>query len=366
MALPRSEHLATFDGLRGIAALSVVIFHLSLGAGNISELPKAYLAVDFFFLLSGFVIAKAYEQKLTETLSFLDFLKIRIIRLYPLLFLAMSAAFLTTLISAVAGKSEISYKIFGQYVFGILLLPHSLVSNSFMFPLDGVAWSLFAEIAVNVLYAATVMHWSTRVLAGVIAGAAVALVAVGWSNNAGGTNFGLNTGGLCNQILPGLVRSCFSFSVGVAIYRCYRTGRLSRLPRISGAWFALALLASFTALGLPWGWGYDLGCVMLLYPAMIVLGAMAEARAWMTRLFLWLGGISYPVYVLHPPLVTALGMLKLTDRLPPYLSDGIILAALVIVAWLALTFYDAPVRRALRTLLTAGKTKPVPEYEIIE
>jgi peptidoglycan/LPS O-acetylase OafA/YrhL len=86
--IERKNHNATLDGLRGIAAFSVVFFHLSFGPNNTSPISKAYLAVDFFFALSGFVIAKAYEKKLSERLSLFEFIKIRVIRLYPLVFIA--------------------------------------------------------------------------------------------------------------------------------------------------------------------------------------------------------------------------------------------------------------------------------------
>ena len=84
---PSSErqHFATLDGLRGIAAIVVVIFHDLSPFDLDSLIPHAPLAVDFFFCLSGFVVAYAYEKRLLGTMSFADFVAVRIIRLYPLI-----------------------------------------------------------------------------------------------------------------------------------------------------------------------------------------------------------------------------------------------------------------------------------------
>ena len=80
MLINNRRSFVTLDGLRGIAALAVVTRHAPYFRNPFFE---SYLAVDFFFVLSGFVLAHAYGQRLRGNLSILDFVKIRIVRLYP-------------------------------------------------------------------------------------------------------------------------------------------------------------------------------------------------------------------------------------------------------------------------------------------
>lgn len=84
--LKTKQHFEILDGLRGIAAVAVVIFHfMEFAVPDYSKsfIAHAYLAVDFFFCLSGFVIAYAYDNKV-QKLGALQFLKLRLIRLHPL------------------------------------------------------------------------------------------------------------------------------------------------------------------------------------------------------------------------------------------------------------------------------------------
>ena len=79
------------DGLRGLFALFVVLFHFNKHNApqyivNNFFVRESYMFVDFFFILSGFVITLSYDQKITNSKTFFQFLKKRWNRLYPLLF----------------------------------------------------------------------------------------------------------------------------------------------------------------------------------------------------------------------------------------------------------------------------------------
>jgi peptidoglycan/LPS O-acetylase OafA/YrhL len=76
-------HFNTLDGIRGLAAILVVIFHAEQFFGA-RPFPKSYLAVDVFFLLSGAVVANAYEHRLQSDMSLARFTWLRIVRIYPL------------------------------------------------------------------------------------------------------------------------------------------------------------------------------------------------------------------------------------------------------------------------------------------
>lgn len=90
-------HYELLDGLRGVAALLVVFYHifegLSFAAGGtlITVINHGYLAVDFFFILSGFVIGYAYDDRLGKSMSLGNFFKRRLIRLHPMIVMGSCA-----------------------------------------------------------------------------------------------------------------------------------------------------------------------------------------------------------------------------------------------------------------------------------
>ena len=97
------QHYELLDGLRGVAALLVVCYHIFEGyafAGGtmIESINHGYLAVDFFFMLSGFVIAYAYDERWNRTLTLKSFFKRRLIRLHPMVVMGAVLGFITYLI----------------------------------------------------------------------------------------------------------------------------------------------------------------------------------------------------------------------------------------------------------------------------
>ncbi|MGE0829924.1 MAG: acyltransferase family protein, partial [Hyphomonadaceae bacterium] len=146
------ERFLALDGLRGIAAVAVLLRHFGSAAGPV-RLPESYLAVDLFFLLSGFVLAHAYEQRLRAGMSFWDFLKARFIRLYPLYFLgtAIGAAGAFWLASRNWGHAEFG-EMLGSLSFNLAFLPSAFHEHN-PFPYNGPAWSLFYEMLASVIFA---------------------------------------------------------------------------------------------------------------------------------------------------------------------------------------------------------------------
>jgi peptidoglycan/LPS O-acetylase OafA/YrhL len=152
------RHIATLDGLRGFAALIVVWLHMTTEAFKVSTPYRGYLAVDFFFILSGFVIAGAYEQRLLVGMPFSEFVRIRLIRLYPLIVLAIVCGFSVKLTAfyllphhGYVCDNVSSIIIAG--ILGIFLLPSHVAINPDFFPLDSPLWSLMFELWANLLYA---------------------------------------------------------------------------------------------------------------------------------------------------------------------------------------------------------------------
>ena len=302
-AIPPKHHRFLFlDCLRGIAAILIVLYHAPNFVRPQVQKPQTFLAVDLFFALSGFVIAFAYEQRLSQGLSFKDFAVARVIRLYPVYLLAISMALLLT----VAGKhaSDLSWH---AVMFSLLLLPDFLQpARHPMFPLDGPAWSLFVEIVANLCYAALVRFKVARTgllfLLSLVSAAAVALWVLRISRSG-------DIGTVRGDFAIGLARAGLSFFLGVLALRVYRTGRgralIQRMgPVVPCGVIAVAVAALATGLTRPVG--AQLTTVCFVFPVLIYLAACVRVGGPWTGLCVFLGETSYPLYLIHFPILNAL------------------------------------------------------------
>ncbi|QUD87438.1 acyltransferase family protein [Phenylobacterium montanum] len=330
------------DGMRGVAALFVAMRHTAFF--HKLGIPGGYMAVDLFFVLSGFVIAHAYERRFQEGLSAGRFLALRYVRLWPVYALGAVIGLLAALLHALPGRDNLSAAQVAQtapYALAMLPGPHI---RQMLYPVNSVAWSLALELTVNAVYA---LCWRPLrrplVLAVSLAVSAAALVAaVAWFGK-------LDIGFLWRDWIGGLPRVAFSFTAGLAIYQLYRRRGLAlKAP----AWALLAPLPVLFCL--PLGETvYPLVCVLLIFPALVFAIASApEPGARQARLFALLGAASYPLYALHKPLgeLVVLGLRhiapQMVDRTP--LMTGVpYLVLLLAVSLLVERWFDQPVRRAL-------------------
>src|SRR5690242_9402507 len=138
--------------MRGLAALLVAIAHIGELVGVVLP-PHGGLAVDFFFVLSGFVLAQAYEERLCATMTPLDFMRVRIIRLYPLLILGSGISAAIYIGRSLLGTGPGVLATLWTMIAALLFIPFHALPSDGAFPLDGPAWSLFAELWVNILFA---------------------------------------------------------------------------------------------------------------------------------------------------------------------------------------------------------------------
>jgi peptidoglycan/LPS O-acetylase OafA/YrhL len=291
------------DGLRGMAAMFVVTCH----TGDYWKLPfqHAYLAVDLFFLISGFVIANAYEEKLKgKFLSRKKFLIIRVIRLYPMFLISL--VFGTTL---AFGRSILSHhadilnstQVIHAFLFNAFFLPSHLNGNESLFPLNGLYWSLLFELIVNALYAVSLPLLENKVLISVIAlfGAVIATISI----YNGNMDLGFSWHAV--SLLAGFSRATFGIFFGVFIYR-NKTYLLNNIIRKTG--FVLSPGVSFLLIGaifvapaLPLQAGiFDAVVVVGIFP-LLVLRAIDGTAEKTSKLMLYLGAASYPMYVFQAP-----------------------------------------------------------------
>jgi len=333
----------TLDGLRGVAAVFVAMRHTlyfqGLGVGG------GYLAVDLFFVLSGFVIAHAYERRLAAGMGAGRFIVLRYLRLWPVYLIGAVLGLIAGLCHALPGREALSAgEVARTAPFALAMMPGPAI-RQMLYPVNSVAWSLALELIVNIAYAFA-WRWlrDVRVLAGVVAGSAAALIATAWW-------FGrLDVGFTWDNGWGGLPRVVFSFSAGLLVYRAWR-----RWPirwRLS-AWVPLAALP-------PLFWAppdrvvYPLVCVLALFPALVAVSAWTGPGRTSARLFAWLGAASYPLYALHRPVgqLFILGLSHLIHASPRW---GVWIGAPYLLVLMALCVaiervYDRPVRKAL----TAG------------
>lgn len=336
------------DGLRGVAAISVLLFHYGIHLGW-NFLPNASLAVDFFFALSGFVIAHAYEKRLRAGQSFGDFMRRRVIRLYPLYWVGLTLPLLLIGLEAAFQLPHFNRtRTFAAYLFGLLFLPTpSALSpvDDFVFPLNDPAWSLSLEIGANALYAAFAIKLTDRRLTALILIAAAALVASAL------TWHGLDLGNTWSQYLGGWARVLWSFFAGILLYRLYDRRERRALTPWAGIVLILAILAIFA---LPRsGPAMGLASALVLFPAIIWIGAKVRLTGPASRIASWLGTTSYALYITHVPL---LGLGLLACRLLGIEPERAFLPSILVgavgalaVAWLLDGVFDVPVRRMLQT-----------------
>jgi len=348
--LPAKPHFTILDGMRGIAAFAVVIYHfmeIAVPDYHQSFIAHAHLAVDFFFCLSGFVIAYAYDQKL-KNIGLATFLKIRIIRLHPLVIIGAVIGFLafafdpfSSLFQQYANRSIL------MFVCSCLMIPFPMVQERYfnLFHLNPPTWSLFWEYLANLAYALVLVRLRNKTMWCLLFVAAVALVyesfhsgylGVGW----GGENFP-----------GGGIRIFYSFIAGILLYRnnWIIRSKLGFLPLAT-----LLMLVFFIPFQEKTNAFADAAIVLFYFPFLIALGAGALLKPNVAKLCYWSGEISYPLYMIHYPFIWL--FMSYVEQLKPKLPEMIWImvissVALVVFAYAVLILLDRPIRRVLKAKL---------------
>jgi peptidoglycan/LPS O-acetylase OafA/YrhL len=339
------QHFLVLDGLRGIAAISVAIYHGSIIFGGKTLLPQAYLAVDFFFMLSGVVVAHAYEARLKAGQT-LDYIQRRAIRLYPMIF--VGAALGASVFSTSATKPALSVWTTGMlYFLACLCLPvlkdDILPGSHSITPLNVPSWSLFFEIFINATYGFMAKSLRKNVLISIVI-ASLLLEAIG-SYRHQSANFGSQIG----EFWWGFPRVTFPFFTGVLIHRITASGGL-RTPILPPTILAVALMLTFCVpVHGPINAVVDLLEIAVLYPALIVLAMRVKPPGKQeNRILVWLGLLSYPLYIIHQPIFMWLARTKrfigVHLVLSPYLWIFAAISFSAICALGIFRFYDIPVR----------------------
>jgi peptidoglycan/LPS O-acetylase OafA/YrhL len=369
---PGKNHYVILDGLRGVAALFVVAFHLfEAYAGNNPQkqiINHGYLAVDFFFLLSGFVVAYAYDDR-WDRMSVLGFFKRRLIRLQPMVVMgsvigAALFAFQDYSIFPKYGNSSLSHVVIVMVLgFVMIPLPKSADVRGWdeIYPLNGPAWSLFYEYVANALYALGLRKLSNRSLGILVALSACALIYLavfgprgdligGWALDASGIQIGMS-------------RVMFPFFAGVLLMRLGGRIRVPYAFAVSSALLIVALcLPRFGGTDHLWLNGlYEAGCVIVLFPLIVAIGAGDRAADGPSvRLARFFGALSYPLYITHYALIYIFTGWAVDRKIPApqgaVVGIGVFIAT-VVIAYACLKLYDEPMRRRLAARYLANANR---------
>lgn len=371
--LASKPHYEILDGLRGVAAVMVIIFHLfeaHAGGSHLTQIINhGYLAVDFFFMLSGFVIGYAYDDR-WKTMKTKDFFKRRLIRLHPMVVLGAVLGSITFCIQGCEkwDGSQVSISmVMLAMLMGIFLIPVApgagleVRGNGEMYPLNGPSWSLFFEYIGNILYALFIRKLSTKALTVLVVLAGIGLASFAIFNFSGYGHLGVGWSMADYNLIGGFLRLLFSFSIGLLMTRVFKP------LQVRGAFWicslAIIVLLSMPYIGgseFPWMNGiYDSVCAIIIFPLLVYLGASGKTTdKKSSKICEFLGNISYPLYIVHYPFMYLFYAwvwskeLSFSQAWPMAL---VVFFGNILLAYLCLKFYDEPVRRWLTKKFLAKK-----------
>ncbi len=357
--LKTKRHFEVLDGLRGIAALSVVTFHfMEMAIADYSKnfIGHGFLAVDFFFCLSGFVIGYAYDDRIGK-MGVVEFLKSRLIRLHPLVILGSVLGLFAFLFDPFTGIQH-AYSI-GRvaliFLASIFLIPYpAMTERTFnLFSFNAPAWSLFWEYVANIFYAFILYRLSRRSLLLFLTLAAAVLCAVGYHSGSLGGGWSGPT------FWDGGARVAYSFLAGLLIYRFNWIIK----TRLGFASLSLLLLAAFMMPYFKWNVLAEALVILFYFPLLVSLGAGAALTKRSETLCVFSGKISYPLYMTHYAVIWMFMNYYNTHKpgtqqLALIVTTGVIL--LTGVAYVAMVAYDIPIRRYLtsRRRVVASTSRP--------
>lgn len=345
--LETRQHYALLDGLRGTAALTIVVFHfLEMVYTDYSKnfLGHGFLAVDFFFCLSGFVIGYAYDNRIRE-IGVWEFFKSRLIRLHPLVVLGSILGLLGFLFDPLGGHPELysAGKILLMFVCSIFLIPFPAIEERgfALFGFNSPSWSLFYEYIANIVYAFVLCRVRKSILIILAAASAIWLCVVAFK---AGTLIGGWDG---KSAWDGMARLSFSFLAGLLVYRA----NLIIQNKLGFIGLSVLLLLPFVMPYFKWNWLAESLVVIFYFPLIISLGAGANiAQQGMNKLCAFFGKISYPLYMTHIPVIWSFGhyySANKPDTQQLFYIIGISTVLLVAMAYLVMVVYDIPVRKYL-------------------
>ncbi|RVU12845.1 acyltransferase [Rhizobium sp. RMa-01] len=333
-------HFIFLDELRGIAAISVALLHASQVFGfNLNS--HAYLAVDFFLCLSGFVLANAYDQKLRSgALRSPAFLLKRMVRLYPMIVVGVGLGVVALQVAYAPGISLADVSILA--VGALLLLPAGFLLGQEAFAINNPLWSIFFEMVAGMIYGSVarlrIHFWHEIAALALLAAALFAIVSI--EGTIGPVGFGN-----WRTFFEGFVRAGFSFLAGILIFRWQIIQRIPAVRRQIPLFVLIAVL--FLPFAAPRDI-YDFVCIAVIIPIVVALAA-AVPQSEEQPFAAYLGQLSYPLYTVHLPVIQLGSQFQNVTNsfIPLPIAVSCTLLAAVAGAHFLHTQFDRPVRAYL-------------------
>lgn len=355
------QHYIFLDSLRGVAAIMVLLLHWFEGHGK-SLFGSGLLAVDFFFILSGFVVALAYEQRLIVQGKAAQFIRQRVIRLYPMIAAGVLLGFMRfAMISFQESGSAVNATLGAQLIAGLGMVPFDLSGSvAGFFPLNSALWSLHFEFIAYLAFWLILYRVKTTGL-GIVAIVAAAGCYLWAKMTFGPITLVSAADERATGYFHALSRVAFSFTLGMMIFR-FRD-RIDRIALPGGRWLALLLVAALMPPREILPPLAVMALLVLVFPYIIAAGTKVVHSGPLTGIEKILGDLSYPLYALHVPLIwTMEGACKtlgigFTEN--PLLNGIFILPATLAISYAAFILYDRPLRRWL-TARFASRRKTGP------
>ncbi|MEH6304163.1 acyltransferase [Olivibacter sp. CPCC 100613] len=354
--LQSKPHYDLLDGLRGTAALTIVVFHfLEFVYPDYSQnfLGHGFLAVDFFFCLSGFVIGYAYDERITK-IGLWQFFKARLIRLHPLVLLGSILGLIGVWIDPFSDTTYSSGQLAIIFVCSGLLIPYPVMPDRGfgLFGLNTPSWSLFFEYVANIVYGLWLYKISRRSLFLLWS---IAAIWLGWVSYEAGTLIGGWDG---KSAWDGAARIAYSFLAGLLVFRS--TWIIKNKLGFIG--LSILLLLAFLVPYFKWNWLVEASIVVFYFPLLLALGVGAKLSNGMRSLCVFFGKISYPLYMTHIPMIWIFGNYYASHQVGTQELTIIMLLGTIfslVLAYLVMMLYDLPIRKWLH----ARRTRTIVEQK---
>lgn len=360
--MEKTRHYLILDGMRGVAALMVLSFHLceaiayGTGVGVAGQkLYHGFLAVDFFLLLSGFVMGYAYDAK-WDRMSVGAFCKKRLIRLHPMV---VAGAVIGAILFGCQGLIDFNgnvvpvWKFIVSAVLGLFLIPAPACVEARglaeIFPLNGPHWSLFYEYVGSLLYAVLIRKLKNVYLYIIVSVCAVGLLILGLFSPEHFIGYGWSSDAL--GFLGGTLRLMFAYTAGLLMARLFREKKPSQINRKLFPVLSLVLIAVMTVPVLGDKRAiFEVAAITLVFPALVWFGARGNAGGEKSqKAMTFLGRYSYPLYAIHYPFM-GLYIRWIQIGKAPFGKVGtpiVLIITCLTLAFLLMKFYDEPLRARL-------------------
>lgn len=306
----RVDRFVALDGLRGVAAACVVIFHYAQHL-DLDWMHRAWIAVDLFFILSGFVLMHSYGTKIEQGMSFTSFARVRLTRLYPLYFIGLVMGIVAASIQIWLGTQSFSLtNLANAALAGLFVIPY--FNNAYwpvgidevkapLFPLNDPSWSLFFELLVNVIFFLWIVKAKGKgiliiLISSLSAYLYISYILDGQSGGWGNGNFSV-----------GIPRVIYQFFLGALLYKIapHITSKIKTLAPILV--ITLLFMFEYKASGIR---------PILLFvvaPLVVLTNSFVSLSGFSASCAKWLGDISYPLYIVHFPLFRLLTLTKINE-----------------------------------------------------